>query len=301
MDSIIITQTCDANCLIWNIAMIIIIVGALGGIVSVALEKDVDDTLWKNKTGLLFKALLGICAAALVPLLLYLTQSKMLETLAKAPTTTDYLVFASFCLAAALTAKKFISTVSDRFQHQLDETTKTANHADATAKVAKADASDADKKGDQALALTSANIRGAIMPPREAGKQTRMSLLSTRTNLTNDVDPEDLNKGKYGGKREVNNRRLDATVEQSGDEWYNVKMSVVSTDSRKPLTGTVTFVLHETFQNPKQVVNVVDGVAKLSVFAWGAFTIGAITDDGQTKLELDLSKDIDAPQKFKER
>jgi hypothetical protein len=62
----------------------------------------------------------------------------------------------------------------------------------------------------------------------------------------------------------------------------------------------VTFYLHDTFDPDEETVEARDGVAKLEVVAYGAFTVGARTAEGVT-LELDLSgKDVEAPQSFKD-
>ncbi len=76
---------------------------------------------------------------------------------------------------------------------------------------------------------------------------------------------------------------------------------MTATDPAKPLTAPVRFFLHNTFNPDKVVVVPKQGRAELSLCVWGAFTVGAITDGGQTKLELDLAKLPGAPAKFRER
>ena len=64
----------------------------------------------------------------------------------------------------------------------------------------------------------------------------------------------------------------------------------------------VQFFLHDTFRNQRPVVTVgSDGVAELKLRAWGAFTVGALADEGQTKLELNLEELETAPQEFRDR
>ena len=64
--------------------------------------------------------------------------------------------------------------------------------------------------------------------------------------------------------------------------------------------GSVQFFLHDTFANSKPVVAVgPNGVAELTLDAWGAFTVGAIADFGLTRLELDLAELDEAPSSFK--
>lgn len=61
------------------------------------------------------------------------------------------------------------------------------------------------------------------------------------------------------------------------------------------------FFLHPTFHgNDRPVVAVTPGgTADLALTAWGAFTVGAIADNGATKLELDLAELPAAPAEFK--
>lgn len=47
--------------------------------------------------------------------------------------------------------------------------------------------------------------------------------------------------------------------------------------------------------------SVTNGVARLDLQGWGAFTVGATTDTGRVQLELDLSQDASIPQRFRDR
>jgi hypothetical protein len=82
---------------------------------------------------------------------------------------------------------------------------------------------------------------------------------------------------------------------------YEVRVEVVAQGGARPLTGTVTFYLHDTFDQPVQRVKVnKNGVARLVVYAYGAFTVGAVADGGKTLLELDLAEDEGFPEEFRE-
>lgn len=108
---------------------------------------------------------------------------------------------------------------------------------------------------------------------------------------TEDVD-EDPNEKRFGDKPEMNGRRIEASIEpiESSDRLHRIQLKVRSTDKDRPLTGEVQFYLHSTFQNPNPVVHVdKDGIARLSIVAWGVFTVGAITEDG-TKLGINLAR-----------
>lgn len=113
-------------------------------------------------------------------------------------------------------------------------------------------------------------------------------------------DPQ---KKKWGEKAEVNFRRLTATVKQSSisKELFDIELKVISTNSDSPLKGSVIFHLHPTFSNSTPEIYVINGVAQLKLKAWGAFTVGAVADNGITKLELDLAELANAPELFKSR
>jgi hypothetical protein len=115
-------------------------------------------------------------------------------------------------------------------------------------------------------------------------------------------DPDDPQKGQWGGKSTSDGRVLSAQVRQLSDDWFAVALSVVSTpsSSRTPLEGEVEFHLHPTFTTPVPV-KVKDGRAGLSLTAWGAFTVGVLADGGQTTLELDLAEDPSFPAVFRSR
>lgn len=110
-------------------------------------------------------------------------------------------------------------------------------------------------------------------------------------------------KGQFGGKSESNGRRLSAQVRAivDSEDYFLVRLTVESVDLETPLTGLVQFFLHDSFTRNKPVVKVVDGRAEFRCRAYGAFTVGALADDGNTRLELDLATDRSFPAKFRSR
>lgn len=115
---------------------------------------------------------------------------------------------------------------------------------------------------------------------------------------------EDPHKGAFGGASQNNSRKVTATVTPTtyDEELFTVALEVSSTDPvKKPLEGDVEFFLHPTFRNSHKVVKAKDGVAKLNLLAYGAFTVGVRCDKEATQLEIDLAELKDAPEVFKER
>lgn len=125
-------------------------------------------------------------------------------------------------------------------------------------------------------------------------------LKSKRTESEWNDDPH---KSQFGGKAESNGRIVSALVTPAtfDKELFTVSLEVKSTDPQKPLTGEVVFYLHPTFKRAVQNEQVINGVAKLSLISYGAFTVGVECDGGATRLEIDLSELKDAPQLFKDR
>jgi hypothetical protein len=106
---------------------------------------------------------------------------------------------------------------------------------------------------------------------------------------------DDPQKGRWDGAPAKDHRRLSADVKpaRGDDDYFQVRLRVESTDPvGDPLRGPVRFHLHDTFAPQMEQVTAVDGVATLELYAWGAFTVGAETDRGRTRLELDL---VDVP------
>lgn len=112
---------------------------------------------------------------------------------------------------------------------------------------------------------------------------------------------DDPQKGRWGGKSISNNRKLSATFSyDEGQEFCKIFLKVESTSPViKPLKDTVIFHLHDSFINQNPTIFVYNGVAELTLMAWGGFTVGAETDNGTTHLELNLAELDDAPSIIK--
>lgn len=137
-------------------------------------------------------------------------------------------------------------------------------------------------------------------PPPEAATELPPRLLENIAEAEGpkviDAALDDPNAGKFGRKAEANGRILEAVINPTGtvSGFVNLQLSVRSTDPSKPLHSKVVFHLHPTFTPPQRMIPPVDGVAKLHLLSYGAFTVGAQTDFAEnqplTSLELDLSK-----------
>jgi hypothetical protein len=114
-----------------------------------------------------------------------------------------------------------------------------------------------------------------------------------------EADPEDPEKGKWGGMPEANGRKLQAEVREIEPDWFEVTLTVESTDPERPLTGTVVFHLHPSLYPQVRRVRAKENAAILAFESYGAFTVGVEADGGKTRLELDLATLEDAPMMFR--
>lgn len=150
-------------------------------------------------------------------------------------------------------------------------------------------------------------VRAATLPRKVSAKsiaglanELRQLLSIEAEKVSLPIDPQDPQKGRWGGKSSYEGRELTASVRSISTDYFEVTMEVGSTTG-KPLTGEVVFHLHPTFPKPVQSVQAAGGHATLTVLCWGAFTVGAVADDGRTSLELDLASLPEAPKAFLER
>jgi len=126
-------------------------------------------------------------------------------------------------------------------------------------------------------------------------------ILRGRSEAATPTDPDDPQRGRWGGDARRNGRALTASVRPVSDDYFELTLEVRSTDRGRPLAGEVEFHLHPSFTRAVQVAAVEDGVAALKLLCWGAFTVGAVADGGETTLELDLATNRQFPETFTSR
>ena len=159
---------------------------------------------------------------------------------------------------------------------------------------------DLQKVEEKANAAMDASLRGVVKSPIAPESPAAAGSHRKTAGSSKNNDPQ---KGKWGGSPTANNRLFSARIETIPDEqtFRRIVLRVESTDPAKPLTGKVTFHLHPTFNKQDFDQSVVDGVAETSLVSYGAFTAGAEADEGETKLELDLTTLDDGMDQFFKR
>ena len=113
------------------------------------------------------------------------------------------------------------------------------------------------------------------------------------------IDPDDPQKGRWGGNPVRNGRKLTARVKQSEENWFEVTVKVQALSGTPDLAGPVTFHLHDTFPEPDVGADRQNARrATLTRYAYGAFTVGADVHGEPTRLELNLAKLPKVPRAF---
>lgn len=110
---------------------------------------------------------------------------------------------------------------------------------------------------------------------------------------------DDLQKNRWGGKSVNNGKRIRASVARTLllPVYFRITIEIISEDKNRPLAGDVAFFLHNTFSDEIKYRKARNGIAKITIRAYEAFTIGAYTEDG-TMLELDLQQQKGYPIGF---
>lgn len=140
-------------------------------------------------------------------------------------------------------------------------------------------------------------------------ESTSEAISKSLSNIAEKIAPGTYNddpwKGVFGGRSISKERGRELTAEviplKDSPGWYSVKLIVSSLPGSTYLKDDVQFFIHSTFKNNKPIVKVINGTATLHLKAWGAFTVGVLADNGDTKLELDLAELTAAPIEFRSR
>ncbi|WP_343701045.1 YEATS-associated helix-containing protein [Chitinophaga sp.] len=296
------------------VILIMLAAGVFGGIVSFLLPANESSDTGKKLKPWWQCVILGIGATVLVPLFLEFAQSKLLDNgyfawswknpdvPAATVLTKDYLLYAAYCLLAASAGFKFINMlINNVVKEEQFNKLKTEKEELEKQSIKRIKNNQSESLKAEENILKKVPVSRGIESASDNEK-----LRSVIAGLPPIKDPNDPQKGRFGGKPERNGRRLSASVKASAvPGFYNVTLQVESTDPQKPLDAPVIFYIHDSFTpsvytvRPDEFEN---GVAvDDEVLSYGAFTVGVIADNGDTLLELDLSEDSKFPKEFRMR
>ena len=150
---------------VFIIAAITIAAGLLGGVAAFLTEPVVEPPESESKRRVLTRALLlGVLAAACVPLFLSLVRSELIKKIFSdvppgPPAFEEYLIYIGLCIVAAISSRSFIASVTQRVLQQVQEAKEIAVDAKKTADMAvveadlgeEADAVDAPPPAESAV------------------------------------------------------------------------------------------------------------------------------------------------------
>jgi len=292
----------------WDVMLIIsliVLAGVLGGFVNTALERKSEEDENENPypaSSLYRNIPIGIGAAFLVPLFLSSVKSEVLTSLlGRIENVPMYLVFFGYCVLASISARAFITTLTDKIFQNVKDLQKEAAANKKEIEKAKDEVEKTKTSSEEAKKVAQAANDAIRLGTSEKTAITTQQKPASRLNMTDadfatvlkEADPW---KDKFGKLTSRNDRTIRATLTPMSDhpELAVVTLQVFSTNSRNPLSGTVQFFLHPTFNNFHPEVPVVNESASINFTSSGAFTVGATCDGGATLLELDLADLPDA-------
>jgi hypothetical protein len=294
VDRQLVVQRQEEKMSVWHLVGIMIVTGIVGGTINLALTRPerIDPLAW------LWSVLAGIGAAFLMPLFMRIISSTLLTSIVGTGySTEDVLVFAAFCLLAAISSKAFIQSLTDKVLQQVNKAVRDAGEAKEQARITKEKTETSTR---ELKAVSTSTLLGIAAKPASDEEKWHI-----HREILPGPDKNDPWAGQFGGSSTANNRRLEADIRPIPDltDWCSITLRVFSTDQRRfPLTEEVQLYLHDSFLNNKPIIPVnAKGIAELTIAAWGAFTVGAIADRGETLLEIDLSKLPEAPEPFRSR
>lgn len=221
----------------------------------------------------------------------------------------DYLLWASYCLLAAAAGMRFIDFLINKMitAEKVKETT-------AENKQLREDKEKQEKTNKKRLANTKLQqaiafqqeVDAADNEPeiREFGKREIVGAVRfTPSDLPPITNADDPQKGRFGGVSNKNGRTLSVEYESYPLPLFlNIKIKVSANEGSPKLNGEVYLFLHDSFAKSVVLLNANDvEYVEYSVPSYGAFTIGAVCDYGQTLLELDLAQVDSLPEDFRKR
>jgi hypothetical protein len=219
----------------------------------------------------------------------------------------NYLLWTAYCLLAGAAGFKFINMLisgvfkAKEIQELKGENAKLENEQ--TKRVKNAQKSQEEELKKAIGSKKSPDFKGLANMDKMINDATMQPLVLSLPPVTVSNDPQ---KNRFGGRDLVNGRQLKATVKPTDDDdFFAVDIWVETADKENPL-DEVLFFLHDSFSpSVRKIISEDGSIAKMKTLnAYGAFTVGAVTDNGSTLLELDLAFDTPEnkyPKKFKER
>jgi hypothetical protein len=107
-------------------------------------------------------------------------------------------------------------------------------------------------------------------------------------------------KGRFGGLSKNQGYELTADFRKAGSDTVDILLKVIAPEGEVSDLERVDFYLHQSFDPDIMPAAFENGVAQLSRWAWGGFTVGAWIPSKGVELELDLAELPNAPRIIRE-
>lgn len=223
----------------------------------------------------------------------------------------NYLLWAAYCLLAAAAGFRFINmlinnVVKDQKINQLENKNEVLvkENEKRTANSQLSQLQEHRKVTKKLLKEKTEEYKSDAMRNPDKTTDITFPMIPQLPPVLHTDDPQ---KGRFGGKAVNNNRKLSASVTASSiPNFYKVQLVVESTDPANiPLDTDVIFYIHDSFSpsvfsySPAEFID--RKAIEDDILSYGAFTVGVITDNGKTLLELDLAEDKRFPEEFRKR
>lgn len=108
------------------------------------------------------------------------------------------------------------------------------------------------------------------------------------------TQPDDHNKGRFGGKARVEGYVMEASFGRAASDWVRITITVKAPETNA--APEVELFLHDTFDPDHVTIPFNSGEASFTTFTRGGFTVGAWIAGADVELELDLAKVKGAPR-----
>lgn len=227
----------------------------------------------------------------------------------------NYLIWTAYCLLAACAGMRFIDLLINKFltEAQVIKLEKEKKEEKTKNNKLEAEKNVLEVKVENTVKLE--EKRKKNLEISEQNKVEKLNVGVLEMMAENQVKYENLpelppikfaddpQKGRFKGKSKSNDRTLSVSYQPYFLSGY-LKLTIkVSADKQNdPLKGNVYLFLHDSFVD-SMVVCPADGKPEVTheVISYGAFTIGAVTDEGETMLELDIAEQENFPKDFRNR
>ncbi|WP_372784650.1 pYEATS domain-containing protein [Phenylobacterium sp.] len=110
---------------------------------------------------------------------------------------------------------------------------------------------------------------------------------------------DDLNKGRFGGKSEVDGFHLAVSFDDIRGRWVYMTLSITAPEgSTESYVDRAIFFLHNSFDADRLTAVFRNDCASVSIVSYGGFTVGAWLPSRLIELELDLARVPGAPKRI---